>query len=216
MQTETNKICTLPNYNCDLSIECDTQSLERTVPQQNLVDNISDCDNFNKLNESLSSPVSSQNSDDCNFSKYEFHENSLDVSIIKPDLSDILADWDVDSISSLSPKSNCCVYKNRESKNANIQSFMENISGTTIPPWTSNNSTRTVEHSWDSGGDSGGPSTHSSNRPSSKFSPVLLVLRTRNCNQDEMQKPKELEEKGKTLTNEEGLDRGIVVSFFFK
>lgn len=216
-QMDTHKICALPSDNCDhnTSNECDTQGLEalssqpidKTVPQQTLVGNFScttnDCDNISNLNESISSPVSFQN-DDCTLSRFGWLKQSLAMPIKIPKVSHMLADWKEEPL----PKSKHCDCKNKESKNKNIQSFMEHIPGTTRG--SSNNNQRTLDYSRETGGDAGSPSPHSSNRLTTKFSPMVVVLRPRNCNQDEVQKSKEMEDKGKPIGNEEGSPRGNI------
>lgn len=137
----------------------------------------------------------------------------LNVSIINQDLSAILAEWEADSVSSLSPNSDCLLYKN-ESKNEAIQSFLELIPGMTISPQTVNSAGRAGEQLSPVSECSGNSprlseASHSVSRvssPNCKYSPLLVVLRARNsnCNQEsENLKLKEHEDKSKPFIKDE-------------
>lgn len=132
--------------------------------------------------------------------------NTHKTSIINPDLTSILAEWEAESVSSLSPKSDILVNKTRETKNDVIQSFLELIPGITISP-RSSRSQRSQEPTV-----SEKPSVeHSSTRtgsPNSKFASLLVVLRARNCNQEEAQRSNQLDDKVKPPDKEETMTKG--------
>ncbi|XP_054275434.1 uncharacterized protein LOC128994721 isoform X2 [Macrosteles quadrilineatus] len=120
------------------------------------------------------------------------HKPHLEVSVINPNLSSILAEWEADSVSSLSPRSDSL------GKNDVIQSFLDLMPGVTISPRTAQNGVSSENVSQIS--NENAPSVSKTSSP--KYSPLLVVLRTRNCIQEEQQKPKE-QEKAKELAKEE-------------
>lgn len=230
------------NTSCDYDVsnECDSskrldgtssqhseESHKAIVRSPNYVGDIScksDCDNLcNLLVKDLhNTPESSTGSSDPLPSKSDYHKNKpLDISIINPDLSAILAEWEADSVSSLSPNSECFLYKNNENKNDVVQSFLELIPGMTISPRSSTSGLRYPECFSPEPDENHSPrlndSPHSVGRitspnsplASSKYSPLLVVLRTRNSNSDkESQRTKDQEEKCKSFSKEEVTARG--------
>lgn len=60
----------------------------------------------------------------------KYVHSSVPTKVMNPDLSAIMADWEADSLSSLSPKSDTVVCRNYESKNEIIQTFLEIIPST--------------------------------------------------------------------------------------
>lgn len=187
------------NSTCDSprSISCDVSCKENCDIKSNLV--------VGEMNGNPSSSTS-------NVESLPSKSKPLNVSIINPDLSAILAEWEADSVSSLSPNSDCLLYKN-ESKNEAIQSFLELIPGVTISPQGTNSTGRATEQLSPDSECSGSPrlteASHSVSRvssPNCKYSPLLVVLRARNSNcsqENEHQKLKEHEDKGKQFTKEE-------------
>uniref|UniRef100_A0A1B6H7S5 DDB1- and CUL4-associated factor 15 WD40 repeat-containing domain-containing protein n=1 Tax=Homalodisca liturata TaxID=320908 RepID=A0A1B6H7S5_9HEMI len=229
-QLEVRAVVGTDSRDCDNKCDIHQRRLDETsfringeshknpaVPQQNVLDSISDiinCDNLDKLTmgESTSSKVEPLPS------KSELHK-MLDVSVINPDLSAILAEWEAESVSSLSPKSDTFLYKNGESKNDVIQSFLDLIPGMTISPRSSNSGSRISEHSCSEANENISPKVnegpHSTSRLSSpssplasKYSPLLVVLRPRNCNQDkDPQRSKEQDDKCKMSNKDETTTR---------
>lgn len=230
------------NSSCDYDVsnECDSskrldgtssqhneESHKAIVKSPNYLGDIScksDCDNRSSLlvKDLQNTPESSTGSSDPLPSKSDHHKNKpLDISIINPDLSAILAEWEADSVSSLSPNSECFLYKNNENKNDVVQSFLELIPGMTISPRSSTSAIRYPECFSPEPDENNSPrlndSPHSVGRitspnsplASSKYSPLLVVLRTRNSNSDkESQRTKEQEEKCKSFSKEEVTARG--------
>ncbi|KAG8278052.1 hypothetical protein J6590_028876 [Homalodisca vitripennis] len=233
-QLEVRAVVGTDSRDCDNKCDIHQRRLDETsfringeshknpaVPQQNVLDSISDiinCDNLDKLTmgESTSSKVEPLPS------KSELHK-MLDVSVINPDLSAILAEWEAESVSSLSPKSDTFLYKNGESKNDVIQSFLDLIPGMTISPRSSNSGSRISEHSCSEANENISPKVnegpHSTSRLSSpssplasKYSPLLVVLRPRNCNQDkDPQRSKEQDDKCKISNKDETTTRDVSI-----
>lgn len=179
----------------------------------------SDCDNVSSL--SVKDLHNTPESSTSNVDPLPSKNKPLDISIINPDLSAILAEWEADSVSSLSPNSECFLYKNNENKNDVVQSFLELIPGMTISPRSSTSGMRYPERYSPEPDENNSPrlndSPHSAGRitspnsplASSKYSPLLVVLRTRNNNSDkESQRTKEQEEKCKNFSKEEVTARG--------